>query len=158
MTSLLETPPRVSSTRCIFPALHLPAYPPIRTTENLANRIGEPVSRYNIRFPVSSRMYFRSRRESSRVDLRSFGMATMEDRLQSGSTAPLMFRETLTVHSASRPFAFHRFHARSIAAPSTFPNFPLGSNPSRDPLFDTVARKRTQAQRHLVSTTNPRCL
>lgn len=88
-------------------------------------------------------MYFRSRRESSTIDLRSFGMATMEDRLQSGSTAPLMFRETLTVHSASRPFAFHRFHARSIAAPPTFPNFPLGSNPFRDPLFDMVARKRT---------------
>lgn len=63
--------------------------------------------------------------------------------MQSGSTAPLMFRETLTVHSASRPFAFHRFHARSIAAPPTFPNFPLGSNPFRDPLFDMVARKRT---------------
>lgn len=54
--------------------------------------------------------------------------------MRSGSRAPFMFRETLTVHFASRPFAFRRFHARSIAAPSssTFPNFPIRSGIVQD--------------------------
>lgn len=122
MTSLLETPPRVS-TRILLPAPPPPCLsPPTRGTES---------SLYLDLFHFQSRVISRIFTVESILGRSSFdGMATTngEDRLQSGSSGPAVHvsRETLTVRFASRPFAIHRFRARSI---TTFPNFPLDSDP-----------------------------
>lgn len=88
----------------------------------------QPISRP---FPSQSRVISRIFTVGSILGRSSFdGMATTngEDRLQSGSSGPAVHvsRETLTVRFASRPFAIHRFRARSI---TTFLNFPLDSDP-----------------------------
>lgn len=120
MTSLLETPPRVS---ILLPASSPPCLsPPTRGTES---------SLYLDLFHFQSRVISRIFTVESILGRSSFdGMATTngEDRLQSGSSGPAVHvsRETLTVRFASRPFAIHRFRARSI---TTFPNFPLDSDP-----------------------------
>lgn len=118
MTSLLETPPRVS---ILLPASSPPCLsPPTRGTES---------SLYLDLFHLNLELYLVfSQLDRFLVDHRS--MEWRRRMARTGCKAdraapPFMFRERRSLF-ASRPFAIHRFRARSI---TTFPNFPLDSDP-----------------------------